>query len=51
MQTIEVFAGMRRSASRIMGLLIGMVVLAFGRCAQGADAVVDSYQTFQTIGG
>ncbi|HWX21830.1 MAG TPA: hypothetical protein VN578_18160 [Candidatus Binatia bacterium] len=50
-QSIEVFAGKRRSAGRAAGLLIGLAVLALGRCVHGADVVVDSYQTFQTIVG
>jgi len=50
-QSVEVYAGTHRSAGRIAGLLIGVAVLAFGRRAHGADVVVDSYQTFQTIVG
>jgi hypothetical protein len=50
-QSVEVYAGLHRSTGRIAGLLIGLAALAFGRYAHGADVVVDSYQTFQTIVG
>jgi hypothetical protein len=48
---VKVFAGISRSAGSIASLLIGLAVFAFGRCAHGADVVVDANQTFQTIVG